>query len=73
MGALDDKALYCIRAPEEVSCPQVEAHGGHTGPDDSLVGQVQAVEVLGEDLHLQQGYSETALQWDSEHLVEPGP
>ena len=37
---------------EEVSLPQLERHGRHAGPDDGLVGEVEAVEMLGEDLHL---------------------
>ena len=47
--------------PEEVARPEVETHGGHAGPDDCLVGQVEAVQVLGQDLHL--------AQWDSARVI----
>ena len=44
---------------QKVSRPEAKAHGCHRWPDDSGMGQVEAVQVLGQDFHLVEKRPET--------------
>ncbi len=48
-----ERDLSDLDPAEEVGGPEEDGHGGDTGPDHRLVGQVHAVQVRAQDLNLE--------------------